>query len=164
MKNKTSKRTPEELEALREEYNKKFDNTPINIETNLAHVLAQAACLLIRDADRRFRASGVTFIHEKKQKFRELQDCAKRIYDIEERYLSGEVWQGSKGNADRFDSFYRDANEYARLCLLYTERTDNSVANKNAVFAFIEALSGGLGIMKPEEIDRFSMGDDDQSA
>lgn len=124
-----------------------------DLETNTLYIMCRAADLILRDIDRRLRAEGSAYKREKKQLVTSiLRDCE----DVRRRYelLEQDVIRRAR-SGEQYDWFNEDANELARLVLLFADRSSDP-DNPNAVFRLLRSQTGA-GILTEEHLKRFYM-------
>ena len=127
--------------------------TAADVEVNVAYMMAWATELIVRDVDRRLRAIGDCFQHEKKRAFSDFTRAvksacvngAKITADIETVCAPG----GYKG----LDQWAAEANELARLVLLYADKS-NSESRVENIFSFLRSCPG-QGLVSEEDLKRF---------
>lgn len=132
--------------------------TTEGLMVNLAYTAAFAAERLILTAEKYFER-GKTLKHEKKQAFTRLKETlasANRQFNIAfDNDLINAI--GRSGEIADFDRAHKDANEIARLLLLYADRCGYSQENYEELFRFLRGMDGGLGLITEEVLKKFYM-------
>ena len=126
---------------------------------NMAYTAAFAAERLLLVLEKYLNARGERLRHDKKHNFGMLKkslQAAKRYYDmafdddlIRSVHNSGEI-------AD-YDRAHEDANEIARLLLLYSDRCGYNQANYEELFRILRAMPDGLGKITEDVLKDFYM-------
>lgn len=126
---------------------------------NMAYTAAFAAERLLLVLEKYLNARGERLRHDKKYNFgmlRKSLQAAKRYYDfafdddlIRAVYNSGEMTD--------YDRAHEDANEIARLLLLYADRCGYNQKNYEDLFKTLRAMPGGLGKITEDVLKDFYM-------
>lgn len=126
---------------------------------NMAYTAAFAAERLLLVLEKYLNARGERLRHDKKYNFgmlRKSLQAAKRYYDfafdddlIRAVYNSGEMTD--------YDRAHEDANEIARLLLLYADRCGYNQKNYDDLFKTLRAMPGGLGKITEDVLKDFYM-------
>lgn len=126
---------------------------------NMAYTAAFAAERLLLVLEKYLNARGERLRHDKKYNFgmlRKSLQAAKRYYDfafdddlIKAVYNSGEMTD--------YDRAHEDANEIARLLLLYADRCGYNQKNYEELFKTLRAMPDGLGKITEDVLKDFYM-------
>ena len=126
---------------------------------NMAYTAAFAAERLLLVLEKYLNARGERLRHDKKYNFgmlRKSLQAAKRYYDfafdddlIRAVYNSGEMTD--------YDRAHEDANEIARLLLLYADRCGYNQKNYEDLFKTLRAMPDGLGKITEDVLKDFYM-------
>ena len=126
---------------------------------NMAYTAAFAAERLLLVLEKYLNARGERLRHDKKYNFgmlRKSLQAAKRYYDfafdddlIRAVYNSGEMTD--------YDRAHEDANEIARLLLLYADRCGYNQKNYEDLFKTLRAMPGWLGKITEDVLKDFYM-------
>lgn len=126
---------------------------------NMAYTAAFAAERLLLVLEKYLNARGERLRHDKKYNFgmlRKSLQAAKRYYDfafdddlIRAVYNSGEMTD--------YDRAHEDANEIARLLLLYADRCGYNQKNYEELFKTLRAMPDGLGKITEDVLKDFYM-------
>ena len=126
-------------------------------QTAVSNTAAFAAERLLLVLEKYLNARGERLRHDKKHNFGMLKkslQAAKRYYDmafdddlIRSVHNSGEI-------AD-YDRAHEDANEIARLLLLYSDRCGYNQANYEELFRILRAMPDGLGKITEDVLKDF---------
>ena len=141
--------------------------TPEDVEINLLFMATQSFDLILRDIERRMAERAmreeckvVEFKLEKKKQFREyldsLRDIAarmKRSYDLNEKITQDIYDSAAADNYKSIPIWQLESNEFARLWLLYADRSA-SEENVNKIHSFIRQLPGD-GIITDDVLKPF---------
>ena len=136
------------------------DNQPTirvdHVEVQLIYLMTMAVYLFVRDIDRRlgllFRNGK--FNRQKMRLFEQIGKKVKELYFLEEE-LDKDMAYTTENRPGEFQLYQEEANEVARLMLLFVEKCGQSVENRDAVFSFLRGLENGAGIVQEKDIDRF---------
>lgn len=133
--------------------------TADGIITNTAYMAAFAIERMMIVLDRRLRTRGAHLVHEKKRNFTMLRrsiEAVRRYYDLafdEDLVTACE----SSGRMSDYDGAHEDANEIARLLLLYVDRCGYNQDNYERLFRLLRSMEGGTGVITDEVIGDFYM-------
>lgn len=132
--------------------------TPEGIMTNMAYTAAFAAERLMIVLDRYLRRKGEHLRHDKKHNFTMLRrslQAARRYYDLafDEDLINAVTHSGEMQDYDRA---HEDANEVARLLLLYADRCGYDQRNYEELFRTLRGMDG-LGKITEEVLEDFYM-------
>ena len=126
---------------------------------NMAYTAAFAAERLLLVLEKYLNARGERLRHDKKYNFGMLRKslrAAKRYYDfafdddlIRAVYNSGEMTD--------YDRAHEDANEIARLLLLYADRCGYNQKNYEELFQILRNMPDGLGKITEDVLKDFYM-------
>ena len=126
--------------------------TVADIETNIAYLLSLVTDRLMRDVQARLKEEGQGLRHDKRKLFNDIKAAMERVI-----YLAGRTDDDLlkvTHTLQDIDGWLEDANETARLLLLYGEKCGRNPDNANLVFKFLRSLDGA-GIIGEDDIDRF---------
>lgn len=133
--------------------------TAEDLMVNMAYTCAFASERMILEVERILKGRGEGLKHEKKQAFTRLAEtlrAAKRYYDfIFDEDLIKAV-EGS-GEVTDYDRAHEDANEIARLLLLYSDRCGYNQKNYEELFRVLRNMPDGLGLITEEVLKNFYM-------
>ena len=126
---------------------------------NMAYTAAFASERMILEVERILKGRGEGLKHEKKQAFTRLAEtlrAAKRYYDF---IFDADLIKAveSRGEVTDYDRAHEDANEIARLLLLYADRCGYNQKNYEELFNILRSMPDGLGIMTEEVLKDFYM-------
>ena len=133
--------------------------TADGIITNTAYMAAFAIERMMIVLDRRLHMRGAHLMHEKKRNFTMLRrsiEAVRRYYDLafdEDLVTACE----SSGRMSDYDGAHEDANEIARLLLLYVDRCGYNQDNYERLFRLLRSMEGGTGVITDEVIGDFYM-------
>lgn len=127
----------------------------ISTEVNTIYMMSLAMDLIIRDIEWRMNKNRETFRREKRQIFNRFsqavktacilqEDLTQDIYEVDEKhnYRNVQIWQD-------------EANELARLVLMYADRSVNQDVIDN-IFSFIRKQTAE-GIVDERMLDNFRL-------
>lgn len=130
-----------------------------SILVNMAYASAFAAERMILVLEKHLNSRGERLRHDKKYNFgmlRKSLQAAKRYYDfafdddlIRAVYNSGEITD--------YDRAHEDANEIARLLLLYADRCGFNQKNYEELFRILRNMPNGLGEITEDVLKDFYM-------
>lgn len=126
---------------------------------NMAYTAAFAAERLLLVLEKYLNARGERLRHDKKYNFgmlrRSLQ-AAKRYYDMAfDNDLIRAV--SDSGEMTDYDRAHEDANEIARLLLLYADRCGYNQKNYEELFKILQAMPDGLEKITEDVLKDFYM-------
>ena len=126
---------------------------------NMAYTAAFASERLILVLEKYLNAKGERLRHDKKYNFgmlrRSLQ-AAKRYYDMAfDNDLIRAV--SDSGEMKDYDRAHADANEIARLLLLYADRCGYNQKNYEELFRVLRNMPDGLGLITEDILKNFYM-------
>ena len=133
--------------------------TADGIITNTAYMAAFAIERMMIVLDRRLRTRGAHLVHEKKRNFTMLRrsiEAVRRYYDLafdEDLVTACE----SSGRMSDYDGAHEDANEIARLLLLYADRCGYNQKNYEELFQILRNMPDGLGKITEDVLKDFYM-------
>ena len=132
---------------------KPVETTPCNVITNTAYMMVLATELMLREVERLLSMENARIVKEKKRKFNMFLDHTKKALffaegvtedifevDAENKWKNVPIWQ-------------EEANELARLVLLYADRSVN-VDSVEKIFKFIREIPGE-GIITEDVLKNF---------
>lgn len=109
--------------------------------------------LILRESDRRFRLKGARFRGEKKQLFNRYTNAVRTALILQEDMSQDIYKEDEKHNFRNIQIWQDEANELARLQLLFADRSaDQDVVNN--IFKFIREQPGD-GIVDEELLNEF---------
>lgn len=127
--------------------------TAASFETNVLYMMVLAMDLILRDCERRMAVHRTAWKHEKKQAFTRYMKAVRDaciinemltqdIYDVDEKhdFRNIPVWQ-------------EEANELARLILLYADKSSDTDAVEK-IHSYIRSFKGD-GIADEDLLKRF---------
>ena len=124
------------------------------VEVNVCYMMSRAIDLMLLDVERRMRAEGREFRHEKKVIFNRLMESIGVVF----RYiamLNSDIEESAKGNGYKdLDIWAAESNEMCRLLLLYADRCGRYPDDSNSVFKLLRSFEGD-GIITEEVLSRF---------
>lgn len=124
-----------------------------SVETNVLYMGVMALDLILRDAERRMKAIGGEFKYGKKMVFNRFFNSVKEACLMAER-LQDDVADSTAGSSYKdYDVWLGEANELARLILLYADKSSEEGATES-IFDFIESFSGAE-IVTDEKLNPF---------
>lgn len=126
---------------------------------NMAYTVAFASERLILVLEKYLNARGERLRHDKKYNFGMLKkslQAAKRYYDMAfDNDLIRAV--SDSGEMKDYDRAHEDANEIARLLLLYADRCGYNQKNYEELFKTLRAMPDGLGKITEDVLKDFYM-------
>ena len=126
---------------------------------NMAYTAAFASERLILVLEKYLNAKGERLRHDKKYNFGMLKkslQAAKRYYDMAfDNDLIRAV--SDSGEMKDYDRGHEDANEIARLLLLYADRCGYNQKNYEELFKTLRAMPDGLGKITEDVLKDFYM-------
>ena len=135
------------------------DITAEGLMVNMAYICAFAAERLLLTAGRYIAMRGGSLRHDKKRAFTRLKEtlaAADRQFSIA---FDGDLINaiGRSGEILDYDRAHKDANEIARLLLLYSDRCGYSQKNYEELFRILRAMPDGLGKITEDVLKDFYM-------
>ena len=126
---------------------------------NMAYTAAFASERLILVLEKYLNAKGERLRHDKKYNFVMLKkslQAAKRYYDMAfDNDLIRAV--SDSGEITDYDRAHEDANEIARLLLLYADKCGYNQKNYEELFKTLRAMPDGLGKITEDVLKNFYM-------
>ena len=120
---------------------------------NSLYMMSLAMDLMIREAERRMRREGATFRREKKQLFTRFMKAVNTACILQDELTQDIYREDEKHNFRNVPIWQDEANELARLILLYADKSaDQDVCDK--IHAFIRSFPGD-GIVTDEMLKPF---------
>lgn len=120
---------------------------------NAIYMMSLAMDLMIRDAERRMRREGATFRREKRQLFNRFMAAVKTACILQEDLTQDIYKEDEKYNFRNVPVWQDEANELARLILLYADKSsDPDVCNK--IHSFIREFPGD-GVVTEDMLEAF---------
>ena len=124
-----------------------------SVETNVLYMGVMALDLILRDTERRMRAIGGEFKYEKKMAFNRFIKSVKEACLMAER-LQDDVVASTAGSSYKdYDVWLGEANELARLILLYADKSSEDGATE-AIFGYLNSFKGA-GVVSEDDLRRF---------
>ena len=127
--------------------------TPQSVEINVLYIGVMALDLILRDAERRMRLAGGEFRFEKKQRFNRFFRSVKDACVQAEALQDDVVRCTEKSSYKDYDIWLGEANELARLILLFADKSTTEGAAE-MVFDCLDSFKGE-GIINDEVLQRF---------
>lgn len=120
---------------------------------NTLYMMSLAMDLLIRDSERRMRKQGASFRREKKQVFNRFIKAVQTACIYQEDLTQDIYTEDEKHNFKNVQIWQEEANELARLVLLYADKSaDQDVCDK--ILAFIRSFPGD-GIVDEKMLENY---------
>ena len=120
---------------------------------NTLYMMSLAMDLILRESDRRYRLKGARFRGEKKQLFNRYTNAVRTALILQEDMSQDIYKEDEKHNFRNIQIWQEEANELARLQLLFADRSaDQDVVNN--IFKFIREQPGD-GIVDEELLKEF---------
>lgn len=131
-------------------------NTPINqagLETNALYLMSLAMDLILRNNEWLMSKQREAFKREKKQLFNRYSKAVRDACLLQDQ-LTQDIWDiEERHNYRNVDLWLDQANELARLILLFADRSsDQDTVDK--IFSFIRSLQGE-GIVDEKMLESF---------
>lgn len=123
---------------------------PAEFETNVLYMMSIAMDLILRDCE---RITPGGWKREKKQIFTRYIETIKRAYFLQEQLMQDIYAVDEKKNFRNVPVWQEEANELARLILLYADRSSDVDAVEK-IHAFLRSIPGE-GICDEKLLDRF---------
>ena len=130
-----------------------------DVETNVLFMMSLSMDLILRDIDRKIRVEALMrgkvggFKHEKKMLFTRFTQAVRTACFLAEQLGDDVIASTAKSNYKDYDVWLGEANELARLILLYADKSSEEGATE-AIFDFIESFSGAE-IVTDEKLNPF---------
>ena len=125
----------------------------IAVLVNTIYMMSLAMDLMIREIERKMRAEGATFRREKRQIFTRFMKAVNTACILQEELTQDIFREDEKHNFKNIQIWQDEANELARLVLLYADKSaDQDVCDK--IHAFIREQPGD-GIVTEEMLKSF---------
>ena len=124
-----------------------------SVEVNVLYMMALAMDTILRDADRRMRAIGGGFKESKRTEFKMFLNAVKSAGMWGERLCEDVAGSTAKSGYKDYDTWLAEANELARLVLLFADKSTEEGASE-AVFKALESFNGE-GIVTDGVLERF---------
>lgn len=144
---------------MRNENDREFVFTPEGIMTNMAYTAAFAAERMIIVLEHRLKSKGGKLKQEKKLNFTRLRkslQAARRYYDLAFDNDLIEAANNS-GRISDYDHVHEDANEIARLLLLYADKCGYNEHNFEKVFKTLREMDNDIGVITEDVLKDFYM-------
>ena len=125
----------------------------INIEVAALYVCALAMDLILRDTERRMESENEGWKQEKKQAFKRYLQHVSNACLAHDKVFQDVIDAEEKNNFQNFQVWQEEANEFARLILLFADKNTNLDA-VNKIFSVIREQSGE-GIVDEELLSNF---------
>lgn len=129
------------------------DEKKLSVIINSIYMMSLSMDLMIRVADRMMRKEGATFRREKRQIFTRFMKAVNTACILQEE-LSQDIYrEDEKHNFKNVQTWQGEANELARLILLFADRSaDQNVVD--GIFKFIRSTPGE-GIVDEQLLSNF---------
>ncbi len=129
------------------------DEKKLSVIINSIYMMSLSMDLMIRVADRMMRKEGATFRREKRQIFSRFMKAVNTACILQEE-LSQDIYrEDEKHNFKNVQTWQDEANELARLILLYADRSAN-IDEVSSIFKHIRSLPGE-GIVDESMLESF---------
>ena len=127
----------------------------IAVEVNTIYMMSLAMDLIIRDIEWRMRKNQEAFRRDKKQLFTRFMQAVKTACILQEDMTQDIYREDEKHDYRNVQIWQEEANELARLMLLFADRSaDQDVVGK--IFAFIREQPAE-GIVDEKMLDNFRL-------
>lgn len=125
------------------------------VMTNCAYLMSLALDLILRESEWKMRLRGEAYKKEKKQLFSRYTRAVRDACFLQDQ-LTQDIWDvEEKHNYRNVDLWLGQANELARLILLFADKSvDEDAVNK--IFSFIREQPGE-GIIDDKLLDTFRL-------
>lgn len=125
-----------------------------DVEINLVYMMAMAIERIIDDIDRRFRAKGARFSHDKKMRFNNIIKACKEVKRQSDLIDQTDYKDAFKGREGKWMDYYENGLWIARLMLLVCDRI---TANPDAYYGIPKHLRTRktAGIVTEKDLERF---------
>lgn len=128
---------------------------PIAVEVNTIYMMSLAMDLIIRDIEWRMSKNKEAFRRDKKQLFTRFMQAVKTACVLQEDMTQDIYNEDEKHDYRNVQIWQEEANELARLMLLFADRSaDQDVVDK--IFAFIREQPAE-GIVDEKMLDNFRL-------
>lgn len=124
-----------------------------NLEISAIYICALAIDLLLRDSERRLKDGGQGWKHEKKQAFKRYLQHVRNACLEHDNIYQDVIDAEEKHNFQYFQQWQEQANEFARLILLFADRSSSVDAAEN-IFKAIRSQDGE-GVVDEEMLNNF---------
>lgn len=130
-----------------------------DVEVNVLYMMSLTMDIMIRDLDRRMKMranrEGVIggFRQDKKLLFRKFVDSVKAACSYAELLGDDVIANTEKSNFKDLDIWQREANELARLILLYADKSSEEGAMES-IFGYLNSFRGA-GIVNENNLKPF---------
>lgn len=129
-------------------------HTVSDLMINTLYMMTQTFELIMRDFERRIKAGGIVFRHEKKQQFNRLMKSIRDIHTQFDLVYNDIMVSAEEVGWKELDLWARDANALARMILLWADKCGSYPQNEEDVFSLLKALKGE-GIVTEDVLKRF---------
>jgi len=129
-------------------------HTVSDLMINTLYMMTQTFELIMRDFERRIKADGIVFRHEKKQQFNRLMKSIRDIHTQFDLVYNDIMVSAEEVGWKELDLWARDANALARMILLWADKCGPYPQNEEDVFSLLKTLKGE-GIVTEEVLQRF---------
>lgn len=137
----------------------KFDS----MEVNILYLVEQVLMLLLEDVERRLRRNNASFNHRKKMLFNRFLQNVRHARTIDDQLISYDIYRAAKNLAkdskewvENIDDWRKEANQLARLLILFCDKTTENPGNAEAIFAHLESMEG-KGNVSAKDLEYFHM-------
>lgn len=130
-----------------------------DVEINVMYMMSLAMDIMLRDLDRKMQIQAYRegkiggFRHDKKMLFRRFTDSVKAACIYAEQLGDDVITSTEKSNYKDLNIWQREANELARLILLYADKSSEEGATE-AIFGYLNSFRGA-GIINEENLKPF---------
>ena len=130
-----------------------------DVEVNVLFMMSLAMDIILRDVDRKMQIQAYReggrggFRHDKKLLFHRFTDSVKAACIYAERLGDDVIISTEKSNYKDLNIWQDEANELARLILLYADKSSEEGATE-AIFGYLNSFRGA-GIINEENLKPF---------
>lgn len=130
-----------------------------DVQVNTLFMMSLTMDIILRDLDFKMRVEAAKrgmvggFKHEKKMLFKRFSDAVKTACILSEQLGDDVIASTEKSNYKNLNIWQREANELARLVLLYADKSSEDGATE-AVFGYLNSFRGA-GIVTEEKLKPF---------
>ena len=129
------------------------DEKKLSVIINSIYMMSLSMDLMIREAERIMRKDGATFRQEKRQIFNRFMKAVNTACILQEELTQDIYREDEKHNFKNVQTWQDEANELARLILLYADRS----VDQNAVDSIFKHMRSipGEGIVDEAMLSNF---------
>lgn len=130
-----------------------------DVEINVMYMMSLAMDIMLRDLDRKMQIQAYRegkiggFRHDKKMLFRRFTDSVKAACIYAEQLGDDVITSTEKSNYKDLNIWQDEANELARLILLYADKSSEEGATES-IFGYLNSFRGA-GIINEENLKPF---------